>query len=316
MGEGFSIGVLADRTGLTPTVLRTWENRFGFPSGTRSPSGHRRFSDADVDLVRQVQDLRSSGVSLRRRRRHRAAPATSPRRVGPRGAGAGLPPPGPAETGATSPRRGVVRRRGRGAGAGRAAARAGVLPGGSPLRGPAPQVGRARAHGGVVGRRRRVRRRPPRRPRRHAGAVPAARPVRPAARVDGGHADRLARRPRLGLGGAGRRGCGSGLRVGHQRPPPGRGGRGPRPARRGPCGGRRARPRTSYDSSTSPAARPRPSTPTGCGCAPSPHLDAVRLTRGQWLRSASISSDLFIFERPSIPSSPARLRSSSTVRSS
>ncbi len=77
MAEGFSIGVLADRTGLTPTVLRTWDNRFGFPAGTRSPSGHRRFSDADVDLVRQVQDLRSSGVSLgtaiatveRRRRR-------------------------------------------------------------------------------------------------------------------------------------------------------------------------------------------------------------------------------------------------------
>ena len=77
MNDGFSIGVLADRTGLTPTVLRTWENRFGFPAGTRTPSGHRRFSDVDVDLVRQVQDLRSSGVSLgtavdtvqRRRRR-------------------------------------------------------------------------------------------------------------------------------------------------------------------------------------------------------------------------------------------------------
>ena len=77
MTEGFSIGVLAERTGVTPTVLRTWENRFGFPAGTRSPSGHRRFSDADVDLVREMQDLRSSGVSLgvavdtvqRRRRR-------------------------------------------------------------------------------------------------------------------------------------------------------------------------------------------------------------------------------------------------------
>ncbi len=75
--DGFSIGVLADRTGLTPTVLRTWENRFGFPSGTRSASGHRRFTDADVDLVRQVQELRAGGMGLaaavdtvqRRRRR-------------------------------------------------------------------------------------------------------------------------------------------------------------------------------------------------------------------------------------------------------
>lgn len=61
---GFSIGVLADRTGLTPAVLRTWENRFGFPAGERSPTGHRRFSDADVELVRQVLEVRESGVGL------------------------------------------------------------------------------------------------------------------------------------------------------------------------------------------------------------------------------------------------------------
>lgn len=62
--EGFSIGVLASRTGLTPTQLRTWENRYGFPAGQRSASGHRRFSDADVDLVREVLEVRSSGVPL------------------------------------------------------------------------------------------------------------------------------------------------------------------------------------------------------------------------------------------------------------
>ena len=41
-----------------------------------------------------------------------------------------------------------------------------------------------------------------------------------------------------------------------------------------------------------------------------------RTSQSQWLRSAFISSDLFIFDRPSIPISPARLRSSSTVQSS
>ena len=51
LSEGFSIGVLAARTGLTPAVLRTWENRFGFPSGERSTTGHRRFTDADVERV-------------------------------------------------------------------------------------------------------------------------------------------------------------------------------------------------------------------------------------------------------------------------
>ena len=62
--DGFSIGVLAARTGVTPAVLRTWENRFGFPAGVRSPTGHRRFTDADVELVRQVLEVRASGVGL------------------------------------------------------------------------------------------------------------------------------------------------------------------------------------------------------------------------------------------------------------
>ncbi len=62
--DGFSIGVLASRTGVTPTQLRTWENRYGFPAGQRSASGHRRFSDADVELVREVLEVRSSGVPL------------------------------------------------------------------------------------------------------------------------------------------------------------------------------------------------------------------------------------------------------------
>ena len=61
---GFSIGVLAERTGVTPGVLRTWDTRFGFPTGSRSATGHRRFTDDDVALVRQVLEARSSGLSL------------------------------------------------------------------------------------------------------------------------------------------------------------------------------------------------------------------------------------------------------------
>lgn len=80
--EGFSIGVLAARTGLTPGVLRTWENRFGFPAGERSSTGQRRFGDADVELVRQVLEVRSSGVPLQvaidsvTRRHEQAAPVS------------------------------------------------------------------------------------------------------------------------------------------------------------------------------------------------------------------------------------------------
>jgi DNA-binding transcriptional MerR regulator len=60
----FSIGTLAERTGLSPTVLRTWENRFGFPTGRRTPAGHRRFTEHDVRLVAEVQSSREAGVPL------------------------------------------------------------------------------------------------------------------------------------------------------------------------------------------------------------------------------------------------------------
>ncbi|GAA5114034.1 hypothetical protein GCM10023339_19130 [Alloalcanivorax gelatiniphagus] len=63
--EGFSIGVLAARAGVTPGVLRTWENRFGFPAGQRSAAGHRRFTDADVEQLRRVLEARDAGLPLR-----------------------------------------------------------------------------------------------------------------------------------------------------------------------------------------------------------------------------------------------------------
>ena len=64
MSDGFSIQVLAQRTGLTSNVLRTWENRFGFPKAERTASGHRRFTDHDVTLVQEVLKARETGVPL------------------------------------------------------------------------------------------------------------------------------------------------------------------------------------------------------------------------------------------------------------
>lgn len=60
----FSIGTLAQRTGLTPGTLRTWEHRFGFPLAHRAASGHRRYTDEDVALVGEVLRARDSGVPL------------------------------------------------------------------------------------------------------------------------------------------------------------------------------------------------------------------------------------------------------------
>lgn len=64
MTHEFSIGELASRAGVTPNLLRTWENRFGFPAGVRTDSGHRRFNEGDVELVRRVLQARDAGTPL------------------------------------------------------------------------------------------------------------------------------------------------------------------------------------------------------------------------------------------------------------
>ena len=60
----FGIGVLADRTGLSPQVLRAWERRLGLEIGSRSASGHRRFTEEDVEVVRDILRGRDQGLTL------------------------------------------------------------------------------------------------------------------------------------------------------------------------------------------------------------------------------------------------------------
>ena len=63
-GPGLTIGDLAQRTGLSTAVLRMWEARHGFPEPSRLASGHRRYSDADVELVKQVLRRKDAGTRL------------------------------------------------------------------------------------------------------------------------------------------------------------------------------------------------------------------------------------------------------------
>lgn len=53
------------QTGVEAPTLRMWEQRHGFPSPHRLPSGHRRYSDRDVELIRQVVQDRASGLELK-----------------------------------------------------------------------------------------------------------------------------------------------------------------------------------------------------------------------------------------------------------
>ena len=51
MSTSLSIGELSARTGVTPSTLRIWEERHGFPVPTRLGSGHRRYDEGDAVLV-------------------------------------------------------------------------------------------------------------------------------------------------------------------------------------------------------------------------------------------------------------------------
>jgi MerR family transcriptional regulator, light-induced transcriptional regulator len=59
-----TIGDLAQRTGVQPATLRAWETRHGFPRAQRRASGHRRYAESDVGLVKQVIRRRDSGARL------------------------------------------------------------------------------------------------------------------------------------------------------------------------------------------------------------------------------------------------------------
>jgi DNA-binding transcriptional MerR regulator len=61
---GLSIGDLARRTGVSTATLRAWETRHGFPRPHRRESGHRRYDEREVALVRQVLRRRDAGVRL------------------------------------------------------------------------------------------------------------------------------------------------------------------------------------------------------------------------------------------------------------
>jgi DNA-binding transcriptional MerR regulator len=59
-----TIGDVASQTGVRVATLREWERRHGFPIPERLPSGHRRYSPADVDQVREVLARQRTGLAL------------------------------------------------------------------------------------------------------------------------------------------------------------------------------------------------------------------------------------------------------------
>nr|CAA9351859.1 MAG: hypothetical protein AVDCRST_MAG46-2641 [uncultured Nocardioidaceae bacterium] len=59
-----TISELAERTGVAPATLRSWESRYGFPQPSRLAGGHRRYGEPDVEAVLEVLRQRDSGFAL------------------------------------------------------------------------------------------------------------------------------------------------------------------------------------------------------------------------------------------------------------
>ena len=78
---GLGIGEVVVRTGVAEATLRMWERRYGFPVPERLASGHRRYSDSEIELIRAVVAKRAAGlalpVAIEQARSEGSQPATS-----------------------------------------------------------------------------------------------------------------------------------------------------------------------------------------------------------------------------------------------
>ena len=62
--SGYSIAAVSKLTGVSCHALRVWERRYGFPVPERSASGHRRYAQDQVGVLRQLAKLARSGQSI------------------------------------------------------------------------------------------------------------------------------------------------------------------------------------------------------------------------------------------------------------
>lgn len=60
----FPIREVARLTGVNPVTLRAWERRYGLIQPTRTQSGHRLYSQADIDDIRRIVGWLERGVAV------------------------------------------------------------------------------------------------------------------------------------------------------------------------------------------------------------------------------------------------------------
>ena len=58
------ISVVAERTGLSPDLLRVWERRYGVVEPARDEGGRRLYSDSDIERLRLLSQATAAGRSI------------------------------------------------------------------------------------------------------------------------------------------------------------------------------------------------------------------------------------------------------------
>lgn len=76
--EFFPIRTVSTLTGVNPITLRAWERRHGLIRPTRTATGHRVYTRADIDTVHRILALVDSGVTIGHVREALAAQARAP----------------------------------------------------------------------------------------------------------------------------------------------------------------------------------------------------------------------------------------------
>ncbi|TNF37310.1 MAG: MerR family transcriptional regulator [Gammaproteobacteria bacterium] len=60
----YNISTISNLTGVNPITLRAWERRYGLIKPTRTPKGHRLYSDEDLATINQVVKLLDQGIAV------------------------------------------------------------------------------------------------------------------------------------------------------------------------------------------------------------------------------------------------------------
>ncbi len=62
--EAFNIKEASHATGLTPSVLRIWELRYGWPKPKRKANGYRTYQRHQIEDLRRIASLVKAGQSI------------------------------------------------------------------------------------------------------------------------------------------------------------------------------------------------------------------------------------------------------------